>query len=91
MTERDELYRLSLSKWGKNLQRIMVIEECSELIQAIAKDIRKGVEDRKNASVCEEIADVEIMLEQARIMYDDRLISSIKEMKIKRLRERLDV
>lgn len=62
--------------YGNKKQKLKTIEEFSELIKAISKD------DRKN--IIEEIADVEIMLEQLQMIYliDKEEIDIIKIEKI---------
>lgn len=62
----DEICEKAVRKFGKTAQLIMAMEEMSELIQALSKDIR-GKGSRNNIS--EEIADVEIMLAQLKIIY----------------------
>jgi NTP pyrophosphatase (non-canonical NTP hydrolase) len=61
-TELDVL-KLAISKFGATEQETVAIEECSELIQAITHKHR----GRKH-NLVEEIADVEIMLEQLKII-----------------------
>lgn len=74
--------------YGKTAQLIMAMEEMSELVQALSKDIR-GKTDIEN--IAEEIADVEIMLAQLKIIFDckDR-VNSKRCRKISRLEERLN-
>ena len=62
----DDICEKAVRKFGKTAQLIMAMEEMSELIQALSKDIR-GKGSRNNIS--EEIADVEIMLAQLKIIY----------------------
>jgi len=61
--ENKKLYQKALNKWGMEFQLLMLMEECSELITATSKVFRYNnleVIDR----LAEEIADVEIMIEQ---------------------------
>lgn len=70
--------------FGLENQRIKIIEECSELITAIAKN------DLEN--ITEEIADVLIMVQQLMYLYD--IEDNVKEMiefKIKRTVERYGI
>jgi len=87
MTEQEQktLYALALSRWGTESQWRMLQEECAELIAAInqMERCRVPIED-----VAEELADVEIMLGQARLMVGD-LVDVAKQKKLKRLGERL--
>ena len=82
-----ELYQQACDKWGRYEQLIVAIEELSELIKEICKDIRDmGDVDH----LAEEVADVEIMCEQLRFIYDfgDK-VDGWKEYKLNRLKERL--
>lgn len=65
-----------LSYFGIENQKKQTIEELAELIRAISK------EDVRN--ITEEIADVEIMLEQLKMIYwiDNEEIEKIKEEKM---------
>lgn len=83
--ERIKLYRKAIGNYGEAAQQIVAMEECSELIQAISKKLR----GREN-NVEEEIADVEIMVEQLRLMSDSSLVDKIKEEKLQRLEQRLN-
>lgn len=69
MNYRDKnLYKDAVNIFGADLQQIVAIEECSELQKELTKAIRgKGNFD----SLAEEIADVEIMLEQIKLIYDN--------------------
>lgn len=68
-------------------QKIVAMEELSELIQAISKDLR-GQPNRSN--IAEEMADVYIMLHEMEYLYDNKTIirNKIYE-KAKRLDERM--
>lgn len=62
----DELYRQTIKECGEENQHWIVVEEMSELAKEISKYERnKGSE----LNIIEEMADVEIMLEQLRIMH----------------------
>jgi NTP pyrophosphatase (non-canonical NTP hydrolase) len=54
------IYQKALLKWGFKNQSIMLMEECSELIQAVSKLHRTGNPE----PMYEEMADVRIMVEQ---------------------------
>ena len=62
-TESDVL-RWAIGKYGATKQENLAIEECSELIQAISHKHR----GRKH-NIAEEIADVEIMLQQMQLLF----------------------
>lgn len=67
---------------------MVAMEECAELIRAISKMQRKP--NRNN--LVEEIADVTIMIEQLKIMYQIRNteINAVISGKIQRLAENID-
>lgn len=73
--------------YGKEKQLDMLIEECAELIQAISKYNR----GKSFNCVAEEIADVEIMIEQIKYLFlcgED--VAKIKEQKIDRQIKRIE-
>lgn len=80
-----EIYKKAMFIHGPENQREMLAEECSELAAAVNQFKRKriSVDD-----LCEEIADVEIMIGQMRVMYST-IIDKIKVNKLKRLEKRL--
>ena len=74
----------AINTYGNASQKVKAIEEMGELIQAISKSLL----DNKN-NVEEEIADVEIMLTQLKIMYNLNDIDNWRNYKLKRLKERV--
>lgn len=78
----------AVKKYGRYNQTEMIIEECSELIQAIQKYKRDGSSSSKD-HVCEEIADVIIMIEQAKIIFSAKRIEEFREMKILKLSNKI--
>ena len=81
--ERNKAYELFLNAWGKTPQMIMVLEETAEL----QKEITKNLRGRDNIeSIIEEVADVEIMLEQLKLIFEINqvVIDYQKEQKIRR-------
>lgn len=91
-------YKKAVKKWGNDLQLTMLQEECAELIQAVSKVRRYGLgyqDDMKFIdNLAEEIADVEIMINQAKFMYDwenfrDK-IAAKKFIKLERLKGMLE-
>lgn len=84
---KTELYRLALSTYGAQAQTMMVMEEMAELQKELCKHAR-GKENR--AQIAEEIADVQIMLEQMELLHDCAgLVAGFKEQKLDRLEKRL--
>ena len=88
------LLQQAIDKWGANAQIDMIIEECAELILALQKMKRNYGKDFAHdeellKSVCDEVADVRIMTEQAQLLFDKELIHARVDYKMNRLRERL--
>lgn len=64
----EEIINGCIKKYGSEMQKIIAIEECSELIQAITKDLR--YHSYKNLySITEELADVKICIETLIMIY----------------------
>lgn len=74
--------------YGETPQLMMLIEEMSELTQAICKHFR-GSDNREN--IAEEMVDVEIMLNQAHMIFDNYdLCEQYEEKKLLRLKNKLN-
>lgn len=85
MKPRD-LYKKLVELNGEDHQRSVAVGELGELVNALSKHLRnKGV----NMKTCEEIADVEICLEQLKMMHDPENIRvpMFKRFKLARLAE----
>ena len=92
MTTRNALYVMALLQWGEDAQIAMALEEMCELSHALLKFWRstyRGTDPKVLAQIHEEIADVEIMTEQLRLIFASPAIDKWKDMKIGRLEERL--
>ena len=86
MNERLILGR-AVSFYGSEIQRVVAIEELSELQKELCKSLR-GQTDRQH--IAEEIADVQIMLEQMMILYELHYdVVAWRWKKVDRLRNRL--
>ena len=87
------LCRDIFNHYGSNMQMDVMQEECAELIQAISKVKRKGLRastfDNLIEELIEELADVEIMIEQMKYMLKDDLEAVIK-VKLERQRDRIE-
>ena len=82
------LYHAALDKWGADAQTAMCVEEMSELTKELCK--WKRGKDNFN-EIAEEIADVEIMLEQMKLLHNvSALVETVKVYKRSRLRERVE-
>lgn len=62
----NETIKKAVDYYGKEKQSIVCMEECSELIQAVSKELR-GKTDREH--LAEEIADVLISIETLKQIY----------------------
>jgi NTP pyrophosphatase (non-canonical NTP hydrolase) len=98
VTELTKIQQIA-DTYGFEQQREMIVEECSELIQAVQKlkraDNSGDAEriDKATSAYLEEMADVSIMLEQMRYMLTPRLkqeLDSYISMKIDRQIERIE-
>ena len=82
-TPRQAILREAVEKYGPGAQQMKAIEELGELIRALAR-----ADDPEN--IAEEMADVEIMLAQLRIILgNDADVERWKVKKLQRLNRRL--
>jgi len=85
--DREKVYMAALETYGEEAQIIMVFEEKAELQKELCKYLRG---ERNITNIAEEIADVEITLEQMKLLFEiDGLVDDFKSIKIDRLKERL--
>lgn len=77
---------------GMNKQLDVAIKELSELIQAICKNKRYGYTDEEcYFNLAEEMADVEIVLAELKVMFDNEdSVKEWKDYKLDRLEKRLN-
>jgi len=99
MTSKETMYK-ALNTYGVENEMIKTVEELSELSQALCKSlIRLNYTKEKTSleddlkfvdNIFEEMADVEIMLEQCKIMFQcGKEVNKWKQKKIERLERRL--
>lgn len=88
MIERNRVYDAAIEEFGEEMQLMVAVEELAELQKEVIKHLR-GIGIKPN--MIEEIADVEIMLEQMKMMLEikETEVEKVKEYKINRLMERL--
>ena len=80
-------YAEAVRAYGKQSQLVMAMEEMSELTKELSKNLR-GADNSK--ALAEEIADVEIMLEQLKVIFRNRaLVDRIRAGKLVRLSDRI--
>ena len=85
----DPILKRALKTWGEEPQMLMVVEEMSELMKEVLKNINRKKDNI--AEIIEETADVEIMLEQLKENYHIfEQVESYKKNKIKKIEERLN-
>ena len=71
MADRESKLLFLINHYGALNQKLIAIEEMAELQKAIVKHIRQESEENIN-SVIEEIADVQVMLEQLKMIFSCR-------------------
>lgn len=79
---KDDIYAKAVKLWGYNFQVLIAIEEMAELTDALIKHHRNRVTDR---DVINEIADVQIMMEQMAFIFGRREVEIKKSVKLQRL------
>ena len=87
-----KILRKAIDTYGTEAQMMQCIEEMAELIQAINKYFRANTDEemaKAYVSVIEEISDVQIMLEQMRIVFGDKSVDEQITAKLGRLEKRL--
>lgn len=87
--ERKVIYEMAITKYGQMNQIIKAVEEMSELTKELCKLL---VNDSKYSieGIAEEIADVTIMIEQLRLMYNiNDEVCEMMDSKIRRLENRI--
>lgn len=91
--ETKKLYKAAVQAWGVEAQLGMLMEECAELIQAANKVLRKG-ENSDWRHLAQEMADVEIMIEQLKTATDwqnlEQIAKTEKHDKLLRLKALLE-
>lgn len=89
MADRESKLLFLINHYGTLNQKLIAIEEMAELQKAIVKHIRQESEENMNA-VIEEIADVQVMLEQLKMIFScRRKIDEIMDAKIDRQIKRI--
>lgn len=91
MTEEERKTFLdALRVFGSQNQITVALEEMSELQKEFCKYLRNDA-SFSYANIVEELADVEIMLDQMKILFQrDSAVKEQRQYKVKRLRERID-
>ena len=81
--QENQIYRDAIDFFGVTSQKIMVIEEMSELTKELCKELR----DRGDIEhIADELADVEITLAQLKSIYNiHQTVEEHKDFKLRRL------
>lgn len=88
MLDDNAICQAALETFGKELQVTMAIEEMSELTKELCKNSR-GQENTTH--IAEEIADVEIMLQQMVMLFDCAgQVETFRRYKLERLAGRIE-
>jgi len=75
--------------WGKEAQMMQAVEEMSELIKELMKNINRKRDNLDD--IIEETADVEVMLEHIKYCYDiEKQVADVKVKKIEKLTKKLE-
>lgn len=85
ITHENVICNTALEHYGLHSQMVKCMEECGELIQALARNL-SGESNEEN--VVEELADVEIMLMQMRIVFGRQKTHRVMAQKLARLKMR---
>jgi len=89
--DEEEINKKCIAIWGENEQIRQTIEECAELIVQLAK-YGRNINSSTGVQICDEIADVEIMCQQMRLIFDplNVAVDKIKDIKLLSLERRLE-
>lgn len=85
----------AIDTYGERAQCDVAIEEMAELTKALLKTRRApdndhAAQQRAISNVVEEIADVEIMISQLKIIYGAHYVDAVREWKLVRLENRME-
>lgn len=68
--------KMAVTKWGKDHQLLVMVEEMGEAISAISQMVNRGRDTEQK--VIDELGDVCLMMAQAQEIYGTRLESAVK-------------
>ena len=86
-----KIMQTALGRWGLNAQVGQTVEECAELIVALQKYVNRTPQPESVDNILDEIADVEMMLAQMRLVFniDDDALRKRIEHKFEKLSQYL--
>lgn len=86
-----DVFKAAIEEFGEAAQVTMVFEEMSELQKELCKWLRGNTDAEERYRIAEEIADVEIMLAQMKLLFDNHgLVLSYRREKTARLAGRIE-
>ena len=94
MLDGESIMQQAIKTYGVQAQCDVAVEEMAELTKAIVK-IRRVADDYEKTqaaleNLLEEIADVDIMIEQMKIMWGPKQVEEYRKKKLERLERRLN-
>ena len=86
------IYQECIDVWGEDAQIKMCIEEMSELTKELCKNYRDNFKNTPEQidHICEEIADVQNMVDQMQHIFGAEKVDEYREAKLARTKLRLD-
>lgn len=84
----------AVAMWGKDAQAMMLVEETGEMLHALARSYRCHSEEeaaQRKAELIEEIADVQVLLDQFKLILGESAVQEEYARKLARLRGKLQV
>lgn len=91
MQRETDVFKAAIEEFGEAAQVTMVFEEMAELQKELCKWLRGNTDVAERYRIAEEIADVEIMLAQMKLLFDNRgLVLSYRREKTARLAGRIE-
>lgn len=91
MQRETDVFKAAIEVFGEAAQVTMVFEEMSELQKELCKWIRNGNSVELTQDIAEEIADVEIMIDQMKLIFDcGGLVQRYHRGKVARLAGRVE-
>lgn len=91
LQRQNSIFKDAIEEFGEAAQVTMVFEEMAELQKELCKWLRNGNSVELTHNIAEEIADVEIMLAQMKLLFDNRgLVLSYRREKTARLAGRIE-
>lgn len=84
----EEVYKRIITWYGRKAQTIKACEELSELMDVLCKGLNKKMD---LDALAEEMADVQVMIEQLKIIYNipEEKLARIRKEKIERTQRRM--